>query len=153
MANKEAVNNTDMEVILAFEAYSQNLFKLIETKKKKGASGLSEELILKIMDDISQGLAYLHQLDPPIIHRDVRVSNILLGNDNNYKLWNFGNWTKKVYEKVQEEDISRLQAEIFNSTQPSHRSPEQLDLQSGMPINEKSWCMVSWCNFIHYDVF
>lgn len=83
-----------MEVILIYEAYHQSLFKHIETRKKKGDSGLSEDLILNILDDISQGLAFLHQLDPPIIHRDVRVSNILLGNDKNYKLWNFGNWTK-----------------------------------------------------------
>lgn len=43
----------------------------------------------------------------------------------------------KTYAKVKEEDISRVQAEIFNSTQPSHRAPEQLDLQQGYPINEK----------------
>ena len=80
-----------MEVILIYEAYHQSLFKYIESRKKKGDSGLSEQLILKILGDISQGLAFLHQLEPPIIHRDIRVSNILLGNDKNYKICNFGN--------------------------------------------------------------
>lgn len=38
---------------------------------------------------------------------------------------------------MSEEDIGRLQAEITFVTQPTHRAPEQLDLHSGYPINEK----------------
>ena len=38
--------------------------------------------------------------------------------------------------------MGKINAEIKNSTPPSYRSPEQLDLYTGFPINEKvdTWC-------------
>lgn len=68
----------------------QNVYKIIESRKRKEETGLPEQFILKILYDISKALSFLHQMDPPIIHRDVRVQNILLGSDGNYKICNFG---------------------------------------------------------------
>ena len=34
--------------------------------------------ILRMMIDISRGMAYLHSMDPPIIHRDLKSMNILV---------------------------------------------------------------------------
>lgn len=46
---------------------------------------------LSITLDIALALDYLHsQANPPIIHRDVKSSNILLMDDNHAKLANFG---------------------------------------------------------------
>ena len=75
-----------MDIILILEYCLSNLSKIIENRKKKGGRGLPEQFILKILYDITKGLSYLHHIDPPIIHRDVKVENILLGSDGNYKL-------------------------------------------------------------------
>jgi serine/threonine protein kinase len=79
----------------------------------------------------------MHQREPPIIHRDVRIRNILLGSDGNYKICNFGNSTKNTFSAVTQENFSRVQSDILNNTRETHRAPEQLDLHSTYPINEK----------------
>lgn len=37
-------------------------------------SGFSESLVLKIFTDTCEAVAKLHQADPPVIHRDLKVS-------------------------------------------------------------------------------
>jgi serine/threonine protein kinase len=54
---KEAVNGTDMDVILIFEFCIQNLAKIVANRTKKLETGLPEEIILKILFDISKGLS------------------------------------------------------------------------------------------------
>jgi AP2-associated kinase len=88
---KELADENTIEIVLILEYCIQNLRWVIERRRLKGASGLPETFILKILYDITKGMSYLHKSDPPIIHRDIRVSNILLGSDGNYKVCNFGN--------------------------------------------------------------
>jgi len=40
--------------------------------------------------DIAQGVAYLHSLRPPIVHRDLKSANILVGKNYQVKVSDFG---------------------------------------------------------------
>ena len=61
--------------------------------------GSSEMLIGKLTDnddlwkfigDVSSGLAYLHACYPPIIHQDVKPANVLIDDNHNYAITDFG---------------------------------------------------------------
>lgn len=52
---------------------------------------LTWQIRVKIIEGIAQGLLYLHQFSRiRIIHRDLKPSNILLDNDMNPKISDFG---------------------------------------------------------------
>ncbi|KAL4506029.1 hypothetical protein ABPG72_013790 [Tetrahymena utriculariae] len=95
---------------------------------------LKEIQIMRIIRDILQGVQYLHMRQNPLIHRNLTMQNILLGEDNNYKITNFSYVTT---HRIQNDDYASLQNEIKQNTTEGYRAPEQINLQSGYPINEK----------------
>ncbi|KAI4365322.1 hypothetical protein MLD38_021315 [Melastoma candidum] len=70
---------------------NKSLFDRIHTHKGQGLGTLPWASRVSIALDVARALSYLHeQADPPIIHRDVKSSNILLIDDNHAKLADFG---------------------------------------------------------------
>ena len=63
---------------------------------KRGSSELligkqfSDNEIWEYIQDVASGLAYLHALQPPIIHQDVKPANILIDDTGHYALTDFG---------------------------------------------------------------
>jgi len=51
---------------------------------------LAESLILPFALEILEGLNYLHTQTPPVLHRDLKGSNLLVGTDCRVKLSDFG---------------------------------------------------------------
>lgn len=51
---------------------------------------MTERDAWKLIRDTASALAYLHAMNPPIIHQDIKPANILIGNDGYYKLSDFG---------------------------------------------------------------
>ncbi|KAG8594449.1 hypothetical protein GDO81_001207 [Engystomops pustulosus] len=82
----------------------------------------------------------MHKQKPPIIHRDLKVENLLIGNQGTIKLCDFGsattiahypdyNWTAQRRAMVEDE--------MVRNTTPMYRTPEIIDLYSNFPIGEK----------------
>ena len=48
------------------------------------------DTIWKYIGDVASGLAYLHDLNPPIVHQDVKPGNVLIDDSENYSITDFG---------------------------------------------------------------
>jgi serine/threonine protein kinase/ankyrin repeat protein len=51
---------------------------------------LSEAVIAKVMRDVADGLQYLHTREPQILHRDIKTGNVLIDDQGNYLVTDFG---------------------------------------------------------------
>ena len=76
----------DNDICLIMEyANKGHLFSLIKEHKK-----LSPIIAKKYMIQIISAVKYLHSLVPPIIHKDIKPENILIDENGNCKLADFG---------------------------------------------------------------
>ena len=120
----------DNELYILTEYMSQgNLKNLLRT------TDLDFHLKLNIALDIANGMNYLHNLRPPIIHRDLKTSNILVDKSLNVKIADFG------VAKIIDNDVF---LRTYCST-PSWSSPEMLNAE---PYNEKvdvyGYALILW---------
>lgn len=56
-----------------------------------------EKEIWKFLRQTASGLAYLHTCKPPIIHQDIKPGNILIDDNGNYRITDFGISAKRDY--------------------------------------------------------
>ena len=69
-----------------------NLYSLLEKQRKKC---FDAKLVAHYIRDLMSAVYYLHQMDPPIIHRDIKLENVLLHEDGTIKLTDFG-WSNYI---------------------------------------------------------
>ena len=65
----------------------------------------------RFIRDVASGLAYLHSMNPPIIHQDIKPDNILILRNGDFVITDFG--ISKQYHAVKASDIWSLGASIF----------------------------------------
>ena len=63
-----------------------NLFQLLQDDKRK----ISNYQLMRIAKEVALGMNWLHSSQPPIIHRDLKLTNVLLDGDLTAKLCDFG---------------------------------------------------------------
>lgn len=88
----------------------------------------------------TQAVAHMHYQSPPLIHRDLKVENILLTPPQTYKLCDFGSTTKPLpREKVPTavEGIQKIELEINKTTTLQYRAPELVDVWGRKGFDEK----------------
>lgn len=85
-------------VYLIFEYVRNNLLEVLE----KSPDGLDHELIRIIIYQLVKGLAYLHSLN--IIHRDIKPENLLISEQNQLKICDFG--FARVYKKQNKDELT-----------------------------------------------
>lgn len=51
---------------------------------------IPEEEAWKMLHDVAAGLAYLHEKNPPLIHQDIKPDNIMIGDEGQYLITDFG---------------------------------------------------------------
>ena len=77
----------------------------------------------------------MHHLSPPLMHRDLKVENILLASPSCYKLCDFGSATTPLVQAAQTiPEIQALEADLNRTTTLQYRAPEMCDVWARKPI-------------------
>ncbi|KAI8992564.1 kinase-like domain-containing protein [Pilobolus umbonatus] len=118
---------------------------VIDLMNRRLQQRLTEPEILKIFSDVAEALAYMHYCNPPVLHRDLKVENILILNQDHYKLCDFGSasLSKGNYIPHNLREVQKLEDDIQRHTTLQYRAPEMIDIYQKKPINEKAdiWAM------------
>ncbi|KAM7543291.1 hypothetical protein Aperf_G00000004656 [Anoplocephala perfoliata] len=137
-AGKERGKHVGNEFLIVTELCSGGQLKDYLPVPRQGKL-LSPAIILQILAQTSRAIQHMHKQSPPIIHRDLKIENILLSASFMIKLCDFGSATTETYAP----DMSwsavergRVQESLEKVTTPMYRSPEMLDLYLNYPINE-----------------
>ena len=81
-----AFKDTKIGPILVMEKMNENLRQFLE--RHKGKLSIQEQIRISL--EITEGLAFLHQLKPPVVHRDLNDKNVLFTFDGVAKIGDFG---------------------------------------------------------------
>ncbi|XP_069834205.1 BMP-2-inducible protein kinase isoform X2 [Dendropsophus ebraccatus] len=111
--------------------------QVVNQMNQRLQSGFSEAEILRIFCDSCEAVARLHQCKTPIVHRDLKVENILLNDNGNYVLCDFGSATNR-FLNPQKDGVNIVEEEIKKYTTLSYRAPEMINLYGGKPITTKA---------------
>uniref|UniRef100_A0A673L4K8 non-specific serine/threonine protein kinase n=1 Tax=Sinocyclocheilus rhinocerous TaxID=307959 RepID=A0A673L4K8_9TELE len=116
--------------------------QVVNLMNQRLQTGFSEQEALQIFCDTCEAVARLHQYKTPIIHRDLKVENILLHDRGHYVLCDFGSATMK-FQNPQNEGVTVVEDEIKKYTTLSYRAPEMVNLYNGKIITTKAdiWAM------------
>ncbi|KAF1843002.1 Ark1/Prk1 family protein kinase Ppk30 [Cucurbitaria berberidis CBS 394.84] len=102
---------------------------------------LTEPEILHIFSDVAEGVATMHYLKPPLLHRDLKVENVLIttvSNNKIYKLCDFGSTAPPRPAATTAAEGRLIEDDVQRHTTLQYRSPEMIDVYRKQPIDEKS---------------
>ncbi|XP_068782885.1 cyclin-G-associated kinase isoform X2 [Struthio camelus] len=135
---KEESDTGQGEFLLLTELCKGQLVEFLKKVELKGP--ISCDTVLKIFYQTCRAVQHMHKQKPPIIHRDLKVENLLISNQGTIKLCDFGSATTIAYYPDYNWSAQKralVEEEITRNTTPMYRAPEMIDLYSNFPIGEK----------------
>lgn len=96
--------------------------------------------VLQLFYQICRSVQFLHNQDPIIIHRDLKLENFLVSTSYAVKLCDFGSATTEIYRPDNTWSVNKrnlIEDEIAKQTTPMYRAPEMLDLYNNYAIDSK----------------
>ena len=114
---------------------------LIDFMNTRLQNRLKEPEIIKIFSDVAEGVACMHYLKPPLLHRDLKVENVLISRHANvsyYKLCDFGSSAPPRPAATSAAEGRLIEDDVQRHTTLQYRSPEMIDVYRKQPIDEKS---------------
>ncbi|KAG2154569.1 hypothetical protein DEU56DRAFT_976352 [Suillus clintonianus] len=112
---------------------------IIDMMNRRLRERLTEAEILQIFVDVCEGVAAMHNLRPALLHRDLKVENILQASNNVFKLCDFGSATPVAPRPPSTTaEIRALEADLNRHTTLQYRAPEMVDPYLRRSVDEKS---------------
>ncbi|RDW93325.1 putative serine/threonine protein kinase [Aspergillus mulundensis] len=114
---------------------------LIDFMNTRLQNRLTEPEIIKIFSDVAEGVACMHYLKPPLLHRDLKVENVLISHHGNsviYKVCDFGSAAPPRPAATSAAEGRLIEDDVQRHTTLQYRSPEMIDVYRKQPIDEKS---------------
>ncbi|XP_065208791.1 cyclin-G-associated kinase [Planococcus citri] len=136
--DKSLSNHGQYEYLVLMELCPEGT--LVDIVASKSAV-LTVDVISILYYQVCLAVQHLHQQNPPIIHRDLKLENFLLGEDGKLKLCDFGSATTDVITPDESWSAQRralLEDDIAHCTTPMYRAPEQVDTWSNHEIGVPS---------------
>ncbi|KAF9024135.1 hypothetical protein BDZ89DRAFT_1017791 [Hymenopellis radicata] len=111
---------------------------IIDMMNRRLRERLTESEILTIFVDVCEGVAHMHNARPALLHRDLKVENILQSSPTSYKLCDFGSSARPSKVPNNADEIRALEMDLNRHTTLQYRAPEMVDLYLRRPVDEKS---------------
>lgn len=112
---------------------------IIDMMNRRLRERLTEAEILQIFVDVCEGVAYMHNARPALLHRDLKVENILQSTATSFKLCDFGSATTVAPRPpATTQEIRALEADLNRHTTLQYRAPEMVDPYLRRAVDEKS---------------
>lgn len=115
---------------------------LIDFLNTRWQQRLSEQEVLRLFRDVCEGVQVMHHQDPVLVHRDIKIENVLLTATQppRFKLCDFGSCFPVLSTKPARsaEELRRLEMELNQHTTIQYRAPEMIDLGMQVAITEKA---------------
>ena len=87
-------NHKNLLKPLYYDSWERKPYLVLPYCKKgsilRNIGKFTEEEAWKLLRDVASGLAWLHQLDPVIIHQDIKPDNIMVSDNGDFMITDFG---------------------------------------------------------------
>ena len=108
--------------------------KSLEKEKKY----MSEEDIWGLMYDLVSAIGYMHKQKPAMVHRDLKLENVMQGKDGRWKLIDFGSVVYGTVKLSNKDACDKEEEQIEKYTTQMYRAPEMVDFFGVSEITEKT---------------
>uniref|UniRef100_A0A1I7T2C6 non-specific serine/threonine protein kinase n=1 Tax=Caenorhabditis tropicalis TaxID=1561998 RepID=A0A1I7T2C6_9PELO len=131
------LGNGIWECMLLTEYHQRNVLQLMNERIASNQF-LTKDEILSIFCDLCEAVSFIHNRSQPIIHRDLKVENVLISSHlpPNYVLCDFGSATTQILS-IDKFGADFVKSEVERNTTMCYRSPEMIDFYSGQVIGLK----------------